>query len=120
MKLDTVMHLLLVAVVVFGNYDAFGQYVWTKDGLNPVFTGGGTGAWDNEVMVPWVIFNSDSSRYEMWYTGLPRTGGKIGFAISSDGTTWKRELNPVLSPSPGTWDSLLAGMPCVIRENGLY
>ena len=120
MKLGTVMHLLLVAVVVLGNYDAFGQYVWTKDGLNPVFTGGGTGAWDNEVMVPWVIFNSDSSRYEMWYTGLPRPGGKIGFAISSDGTTWKRELNPVLSPSPGTWDSLLAGVPCVIRENGLY
>jgi len=120
MKLNMPMLLLLVAVVVFGNYEAFGQFVWTRDIQNPVFSGGGSGAWDNDVAVPWVIFNSDSAKYEMWYTGPPASGGKIGFAISSDGTTWKRELNPVLSPSPGTWDSLLAGVPCVLRENGLY
>lgn len=113
------MLLLLVTVVVFGNHDTFGQFAWTKDSHNPVFAGGGMGAWDNNVGVPWVIFNSDSARYEMWYSGsLP--GGNIGFATSSDGIAWTRNANTVLSPSPGSWDSMLVLAPCVLRENGQY
>jgi predicted GH43/DUF377 family glycosyl hydrolase len=119
MKLNMVMCLLLVAVVVFANGDAFGQFAWTKDSRNPIFSGGGTGAWDNDVGTPLVIFNSDSARYEMWYTGSLPSGG-IGFAISNDGIAWTRSANPVLSRSAGTWDSYFLGAPCVIRENGQY
>ena len=39
MKLKMVMLLLLVTVVVFGNYDTFGQFVWTKDARNPILSG---------------------------------------------------------------------------------
>ena len=119
MNTKMVMFLLLVAVMVFGNCDASGQYVWTKDSHNPVFVGAGSGAWDNSVEVPWVIFNSDSARYEMWYTSGGSVGS-IGFAVSSDGITWKRDANPVLSTSPGKWDSYFVGVPSVIRENGQY
>jgi predicted GH43/DUF377 family glycosyl hydrolase len=119
LKSNIVILLFLVSVIVLGNCDASGQFIWTKDSQNPVFSGGGTGAWDNDVNVPFVIFNSDSARYEMWYTASP-PGGNIGFAFSSDGVAWNKDANPVLSRSPGTWDSILVCCPCVLRENGQY
>ena len=119
MKSNIFILLFLLAVVVLGNCDASGQFIWTKDSRNPILSGGGAGAWDNSVEVPWVIFNSDSARYEMWYSSQGG-GGSIGFAVSSDGITWKRDANPVLSTSPGKWDSYFMGVPSVTRENGQY
>ena len=119
MKSYKAILLLIVAVMVLGNCDAFGQFIWTKDSRNPILSGAGAGAWDNDLNVPFVIFNSDSVRYEMWYTASP-PGGNIGFAVSSDGVAWTKDANPVLSRSPGTWDSILVCCPCVLRENGQY
>ncbi len=109
---------LLVMVLVFGNSVTFGQFVWTKDAQNPVLSGGGAGTWDADVATPWVIFNPDSGRYEMWYTGsLPAS---IGRAVSSDGIIWKRDSAPVLSQTAHGWDSLGVLAPCVSRDGGGY
>ncbi len=123
MKLSMVVLLLLVVLAVFGNYDVFGQTVWTKDARNPVLSGGAIGAWNHNVFNPCVLYNSDSARYEMWFgacadldTGLHR----IGFATSKDRTKWDMHSEPVLSPGPGTWDQEWLGDHTVLRENGQY
>ena len=93
-----------------------------KDPLNPAFAGGGPGTWDETVLAPMVLYNPDSARYEMWYTGwLGGRANGIGFAVSTDGLTWERiSTEPVLQPTPGAWDSLVALGGWVIRENGQY
>lgn len=110
---------VLSAMIVMGTHETSGQYTWTKDPGNPVLSGGGTGAWDANVGVPWVLFNADSGRFEMWYTGSP-PNCRIGFAVSNDGISWTKDTDPVLNPTPGTWDSLLVAGPCVLRESGQY
>jgi len=110
---------ILAATLLLGTLETFGQYTWGKDSHNPVLSGGAAGTWDADVGIPWVIFNADSNRYEMWYSGsLPR--GAIGFAVSNDGISWTKDANPVLTPTPGSWDSLLVAGACVLRENGQY
>lgn len=115
--------LLLCSAVLLcaPDHDAVAQSVWTKHPGNPVFSGGGTGTWDQLVLAACVIFNADSNRYEMWYTGY--LGGRlngIGFATSPDGINWTRRLSPVLVPTPGAWDSLVVLAPWVIRTTGQY
>ena len=109
--------LLLLPTEIPAQESQFG-FMFTKDPLNPVFRGGGAGTWDLTVLAPWVLFNSDGGCYEMWYTGLlnGRANG-IGFAVSDDGYIWERKSPlPVLSPTPGSWDSLSVVGASVIRE----
>jgi predicted GH43/DUF377 family glycosyl hydrolase len=108
---------VVVAGLVFAQSVAFGQHVWTKDLRNPILSGGAPGTWDRAVLTPWVIFNADSGRYEMWYTG---GWGYIGFAVSGDGITWTRDLNPVLTSDSTAWDSNFVAAACVLRESGQY
>jgi predicted GH43/DUF377 family glycosyl hydrolase len=114
---------ILAAGIALASPISVAQYPWTKDIQNPVLAGGSTGAWDQDVCIPWVIFNPDSGgpggRFEMWYSGSFPHGG-IGFAISSDGRNWTKDANPVLTYSPGSWDSILIASSCVLRENGQY
>jgi predicted GH43/DUF377 family glycosyl hydrolase len=119
MKLHIGLILSLAALTIFGSLDAFGQFVWSKDTHNPVLEGGGAGAWETEIVAPWVIYNTDSARYEMWYTGALPKGG-IGFAVSNDGITWTKDSLPVLVSTPSDWDSLRVLAPSVLRENGAY
>jgi predicted GH43/DUF377 family glycosyl hydrolase len=98
---------------------------WKKDPNNPVLAGGVQSAWNTHVFNPSVLYNADSSRFEMWFTavsgsnaaGVPR---RVGFATSSDGSTWAMYPGPVLQPTPGSWDSYSVDAPRVIRENGSY
>jgi beta-1,2-mannobiose phosphorylase / 1,2-beta-oligomannan phosphorylase len=106
--------------------EAFGQYAWTKDARNPVFSGV-NGTWSNNVFSPCVLFNLDSARYEMWFSANPGPTSNpdwdpysVGFAVSNDGINWSMYPSPVLSPSPGTWDSFTIQSPFVLRENGQY
>jgi len=126
MKSNSVKVLLLVAVALFCNSDAFGQYWWTKDVRNPILSGV-VGTWNKHVMSPCVLFNSDSARYEMWFSSSPGEQGfpwlhpwSVGFATSKDGINWSIYPSPVLSADLGKWDNATVDMPEVIRENGKY
>jgi predicted GH43/DUF377 family glycosyl hydrolase len=96
------------------------QTQWTKNPLNPVFTGVITG-WNKHVADSHVLYNPDSARYEMWYLG--QTSAEvynIGFAVSDDGVNWSSSnVAPVLSGIAGTWEANVYG-PMVIREGGGY
>jgi hypothetical protein len=63
-----VVGFLLALVCAVANISS-AQFVWTKNAANPVFNGSGSGTWDKHVFGPMVLYNSDSARYEMWYTG---------------------------------------------------
>lgn len=100
----------------------FGQYNWTKYSGNPIITSEPAGSWNRHLKGPSVLFNSDSSRFEMWFTAFSNNGWycKIGYAKSLDGVSWEMHPDPVLSPSVGKWDATTVEFPSVIRENGQY
>jgi predicted GH43/DUF377 family glycosyl hydrolase len=121
MKKIAYLMVLLIIILVLGVDQALSQFVWTKDARNPVMSGGGAGSWNYHVLNPFVLFNNDSSRYEMWFAGVSATDlWKIGFATSPDGASWQVYPSPVLSPDPGAWDQFILVAPCVIRENHQY
>jgi beta-1,2-mannobiose phosphorylase / 1,2-beta-oligomannan phosphorylase len=117
---------LLATVLTVGLGEAVGQYGWTKDARNPVFSGV-TGTWSTHVFSPCVLFNSDSARYEMWFNATIGPSAhpnyrpySVGRAISKDGINWTMDPSPVLSPDAGQWDAVTIDVPKVIRENGQY
>ena len=116
---------MLVIVLAVGAGQASGQYPWTKDTRNPVLSGGAIGSWNRHLFAPCVLFNTDSSRYEMWFGASSGTTSdwrpyRVGFATSKDGISWTMYPSAVLSPTPGTWDAYTVEIPMVIRENGGY
>ncbi len=120
MRAFTFKLFLLITVLILCS-DAFGQFPFTKYPGNPLFIHGAPGTWHQVVYTPYVIYNPDSSRFEMWFTAwysYPNAG--IGFAKSSDGIIWEINPTPVMTPGPNGWDSLFVGAVCVIRENGIY
>ncbi|MCU0364677.1 MAG: T9SS type A sorting domain-containing protein [Ignavibacteriaceae bacterium] len=117
---------LLIIVLAASGESIIAQYDWTRHPNNPLMSGSGPGTWDKHVMFPFVLFNADSSRYEMFYCGSygPEVSWwpyRIGFAWSSDGINWTKYAgNPVLVPAPGTWDENSIDLGSVLRENGEY
>lgn len=97
-------------------------YAESSDGVtwepytgNPVLRG--SGPWEGDTHTPTVIF--DDGLFKMWYTGF--TGqNKVGYATSTDGKSWSRHSSPVLGPTSGSWDSLDAGWPYVIKDGFTY
>jgi predicted GH43/DUF377 family glycosyl hydrolase len=70
-------------------------------------------------MFPTVLF--DGSTYRMWYVGGSATAAAIGYANSTDGLTWMKYPDPVLSPGPaGSWDSSLVRVGSVIWNGTLF
>lgn len=121
MKLYQFAVLLLFAAMVLCGHDASGQYVWTKDIQNPVLRGGSAGAWNQYVFNPVVLYNPDSSRYEMWFGANPGYSPRyIGYATSKDRVTWTMYPTPVMSADAGTWDQHTVEAHAVVRENGMY
>jgi beta-1,2-mannobiose phosphorylase / 1,2-beta-oligomannan phosphorylase len=114
--------ILLITFLFLSNADLFAQVNWTKYPGNPVLTGQ-PGTWYAYLGMSSVLYNSDSSRYEMWFTcgaqaSYPYT---IGFAWSYDGISWNvYSSNPVLTPTQGDWDAYTVIAPYVLRENGQY
>jgi len=94
---------------------------WTKYFDNPVLNLGADGAWDDEVLgSPNVLLNNGI--YQMWYHGSDGTNRRIGYATSTDGTTWiKHPDNPVLDLGvDDAWDNQQLVHPCVLLNNGIY
>jgi predicted GH43/DUF377 family glycosyl hydrolase len=108
---------------------------WTRqnDG-NPVLNLGAPGEWD-DAYVGHVSVIRDGSLLKMWYRGSRFPGGldgSIGLATSTDGISWTKyddplttdppyaESDPVLVPTPGTWDAQIVYHPNVILNNSTY
>jgi hypothetical protein len=113
---------LLITVFILSITNIFAQYTWQKYSDNPLNIHGTTGSWDWSVVTPAVIFNSDSNRYEMWYTSYSGSfpNGGVGFAYSTDGITWTKNPAAVMTPGAAGWDSLFVGAACVLKEGGNY
>ena len=114
--------LLLIAVVVMSSGDILAQVNWTKYPGNPIFTGQ-PGTWYAYLSMSCILYNADSSRYEMWFTAGAQASFpyNIGYAWSYDGISWNiHTSNPVLTQTPGSWDAYMVFDPLVIRENGQY
>jgi predicted GH43/DUF377 family glycosyl hydrolase len=81
---------------------------------------------------PWVIYDSDDSLYKMWFTFMSFSGvmsdpsdfdnifanvtSTIGYATSSDGTTWDIQNTNVLSGS-ASWEGDGVSACCVIKDS---
>ena len=114
--------ILLIAL----STSSYSQIEWTKDPANPVMTGGDEGSWNLNIMMPCVLYNPDSVRYEMWfgankgYTANNWRPYTIGYAVSDDGINWNMHDSPVLTPTEGKWDDLTVEAQCVLHEEGIY
>ena len=124
MRSHFAIYFLMILFIAATFTTSFAQLPWTKDANNPVLSGGASGTWNRHAMMPCVLFNADSARFEMWYAGSYGSPNwrpyQIGFAVSDDGINWNRLDTPVLTATPGTWDESTVEWPRVIRENGLY
>jgi len=127
----TIFILLMLFVVSI----SIAQTNWTKDSTNnPVLTPGPAGAWDEGfAAVPSVIF--DGSTYHLWYgayNGVTTRWDGIGYATSNDGISWTKyddpattnppysQSDPVLTPGPGNYDNIGAGLPSVLKLGAEY
>jgi hypothetical protein len=96
---------------------------WTRYGEEPVLRYG-TGWESHGVSAPSVLHEEGNGIWKMWYAGRDFRGNySIGYATSTDGTTWtKYANNPVLSPSPGgtAADDASIVSPHVVYRSGVY
>jgi predicted GH43/DUF377 family glycosyl hydrolase len=70
--------------------------------------------WEDDVNRPVVVKRGDG--YHMWYTGQANGHSSIGYAISTDGKTWRRMSDkPVLSPDK-PWEKVAVMCPHVMWD----
>jgi len=113
---------LLITMLAMSSSNLIAQVNWTKYPENPIFTGQ-PGTWYAYLSMNCVLYNADSSRYEMWFTAGAQASFpyNIGYAWSDDGISWNvHTSNPVLTSTPGSWDAYMVFDPLVIRDNGQY
>jgi hypothetical protein len=94
---------------------------WSMDPANPVIPAGDPGEWDDEAAGGGpVIF--DGTQFKMWYAGWSEDSSNVGYATSTDGSTWtKYSGNPVMDRgSPGSWDDKWIQPATVLVEDGTY
>jgi hypothetical protein len=102
----------------FDFFDDFAEgSAWTPYEGNPVLSPSGT---EGLVAVRSVLCVDDT--YYLYFGYNNPSGHRIiGRATSLDGFHWTKDPhNPLLSPSPGQWDSVDVSMPNVWYENGTW
>jgi predicted GH43/DUF377 family glycosyl hydrolase len=89
---------------------------WTVD-PEPILEPGAAGDWDAGG-ITWPSITATDDGYAIYYTGLdrPRGSGAIGLATSTDGATWTKHGQPVLSAEP-TWERGKLDRPRVARTS---
>lgn len=96
---------------------------WELDPANPVLTLGAAGEWDDNALWGVAIIH-DESGFRMWYSGFDADEvlGRVGYATSSDATTWTKHTgNPIMDVGPtGSFDDEIVMPGTVIFEDGLY
>jgi len=83
---------------------------------NPVFSGGGSGAWDEVIRERGYILK-EKDGYHMWFTGYRKDKDDtlfLGYASSPDGLNWTRyKHNPIFT---GSWIEDMM----VVKSDSLY
>jgi len=89
---------------------------WTKLLTGPILQPGTAGSWDeSSVSDPFVI--KANGTYTMWY----EASSSIGCATSPDGILWtKCAENPVLEPTPASWDEDRVSDAAVVFDGETY
>lgn len=91
---------------------------WTKHDNNPIFMADPNRNWEQYKVTACQIIKRKND-YLMFYIGFHNIDfAQIGMARSKDGISgWERyEKNPIISPTPRTWDSSATYKPFVIQE----
>jgi predicted GH43/DUF377 family glycosyl hydrolase len=79
---------------------------------------GGTTYDNNGVGGACVIYDSDTSLYKMWYTGVGDNGISICYAESNNGLAWNKPYtNPVIQGGSNPWDMTGVGGPSVLLDS---
>jgi len=85
--------------------------------LRPSDTG-----WDCHAVAAPIVWRDDAG-YHMLYQGWREKAGPrlLGLAESQDGLRWQRAKNePVMVPTPGSWDEAGFEAGCLLRESGRH
>ena len=94
---------------------------WEKSPLNPIFVKGD--GWEKDRVGGCEVHPLSDGRWIMFYIGYSDVNtARIGAAVSPDGIrSWKRlKANPLVSPTPGEWDSSAVYKPSVTIEQDGY
>jgi predicted GH43/DUF377 family glycosyl hydrolase len=71
--------------------------------------------WEDDINRPGIVKRGDE--YHLWYTGQSKGHSRLGYATSTDGTTWKRAGDqPVLVPDQ-PWEKVAVMCPDVMWDN---
>jgi len=125
-KVDTIYHMWYSGAAIddqdnIGHATSTDRIHWDEDPENPVLLRGEPQSWDMQwVVTPFVIFQNDT--FHMWYSGaLDINNVSIGYAttINPYGKNWIKDTlhNPILSPSPGSWDYPRVEYPSITTFN---
>jgi hypothetical protein len=92
----------------------------SRDGLNfqqePGLRIAQDGAHDSLCAFAPEIVRVAGESYVMYYAGYSHASRAcILRAVSSDGLTWKKDLEPVISPGPGGWDAAKSSEMCLFK-----
>jgi len=102
-------------------------YATSDDGLTwvrnpaPVLDLGLYGSWDDDyVYDPSVLYDSQTGKYKMWYSGSDGSTHRIGYATSLDGISWVKSPDHVLDIEIGAWDNHSVYNPTVLFNGTEY
>ena len=91
---------------------------WTKHGY--VLDVGAPGAWDDGSLNGGHSVVLDGGVYKMWYGASDGSIYRIGYATSSDGTTWTKHGYVLDVGTSGGWEDSQVLTPTVLLVNGNY
>jgi len=93
--------------------------VWTK--ANQPVLRVSPGQWDSNEATNMFVLMESPTDFKGWYLGYSGTNYAIGYATSSDGTTWtKYGGNPIIKLSDIPWATPRIEYPFVIKEGSIY
>jgi predicted GH43/DUF377 family glycosyl hydrolase len=103
-------------------------YATSSDGINwtkhpdPVMETGATGGWEDQRVGVTTVLKEDGT-YKMWYWGgtddyWTNDHEEIGYATSTDGTSWTKQGRPVRRGETGQWDSQRVWGAVVVKVSG--
>jgi predicted GH43/DUF377 family glycosyl hydrolase len=116
---DDVFHMWFLTNDRTGHATSPDGIEWTFS-PDPVLEGT-LGEWDSDIAAIADVIYKDSI-FHAWYTGANNNTNRIGYATSTDGIEWVKDVdnNPVFGPSDEGWDSGMFYASSVIYNGGYY
>jgi predicted GH43/DUF377 family glycosyl hydrolase len=115
--------------MIYNGYDGLhfqGGYATSPDGISwtksadPILLYGQSGSWDTPRIQPGsVVYNSNTSKYYLFYSGGAEYNWRIGYATSSSfGGPWTKNPSILLDVTSGSWETNFIAFPSVIEDSG--